>query len=64
MSLTGVDQARFIADQTLNRVCRYLRLLGIDCTLETDTEHSIRCDITRRGGASRLADDNNPPFIS
>ncbi|GMI11669.1 hypothetical protein TrLO_g5489 [Triparma laevis f. longispina] len=38
---------RYILDFTLNRLCRWLRLLGFDAALETEEEERGRCE--RRG---------------
>lgn len=35
-------QVRYLLDFTLNRLCRWLRILGIDAGLETDEEERMR----------------------
>ena len=34
--------SRFICDMSLNRLCRWLRILGLDCELETEDENVAR----------------------
>jgi uncharacterized protein with PIN domain len=40
-------EARFIADESLNKLCRRLRLLGIDCALESDESFKLRTSSKR-----------------
>ena len=35
-------QVRYLLDVTLNRLCRWLRILGIDAALETDEQERMR----------------------
>lgn len=35
-------QVRYLLDYTLNRLCRWLRILGIDAALETEEEERMR----------------------
>jgi hypothetical protein len=35
-------QVRYILDYTLNRFCRWLRILGLDASLETEEEERLR----------------------
>lgn len=35
-------QVRYLLDFTLNRLCRWLRILGIDAALETEEEERLR----------------------
>lgn len=41
-SATGPPKVRYMLDFTLNRLCRWLRILGIDAGLETDEEERRR----------------------
>jgi len=38
----GPPQVRYLLDFTLNRLCRWLRILGIDAGLETEDEERMR----------------------
>lgn len=35
-------KVRYMLDYTLNRFCRWLRILGLDATLETEEEEKLR----------------------
>jgi hypothetical protein len=35
-------QVRYMLDYTLNRFCRWLRILGLDAALETEEEEKLR----------------------
>ena len=39
---TETPQVRYLLDFTLNRLCRWLRILGIDAGLETEEEERMR----------------------
>jgi hypothetical protein len=41
-STSEPPQVRYLLDFTLNRLCRWLRILGIDAGLETDEEERMR----------------------
>jgi hypothetical protein len=39
---TKEPQVRYLLDYTLNRFCRWLRILGLDAALETEEEERLR----------------------
>lgn len=41
-SKTSYYGLRYLVDYSLNRLCRWLRILGIDCEIETDAEERQR----------------------
>jgi mRNA deadenylase 3'-5' endonuclease subunit Ccr4 len=38
----STENVRYLVDYTLNRLCRWLRILGIDAAIETESEEQLR----------------------